>query len=137
LRLASSQAEKDNAAVWQRLPRLNGYTQLDKPKPGAIPLATASDGKPLMVSQNYGKGRTMVLAVDTTWQWTSLGLPRNTEGQDLHARFWKQLVIYLAQQEDQGGSVWVRPDVRRLPAGGQIGFTVGLRGKSGLDLPEG
>jgi len=75
--------------------------------------------------------------VDTTWLWTGLGFPNTAEGVDLHARFWKQLVIYLAQQENQGGSVWVRPDARRLPAGSQFGFTVGLRGKSGLDLPEG
>jgi uncharacterized membrane protein len=138
LRLASGPDRKDNEAVWQRLPRLDGYTKLDQPKPGAVVLAqTASDKAPLMVAQNYGKGRTMALAVDTTWLWTGLGFPNSTEGSEKHAQFWKQLVIYLAQQENQGGSVWVRPDARRLPAGSQFGFTVGLRGKSGLDLPEG
>jgi hypothetical protein len=94
-------------------------------------------GEPLLVSQTYGKGRTMALAVDTTWKWTGLGLPKTTEGVELHARFWKQMVVWLAQQEDQEGTVWVRPDVRRLPAGGKVGFAVGLRGKTGIDLPEG
>jgi uncharacterized membrane protein len=138
LRLTDGADRKDNEAVWHRLPRLNGYTRLDQPKAGAVTLAeTASDHAPLMVAQNYGKGRTMALAVDTTWLWTGLGFPTTTEGAEKHAKFWKQLVIYLAQQENQGGSVWVRPDARRLPAGSQFGFTVGLRGKSGLDLPEG
>ena len=101
--------------VWQRLPHLNGYTQLGRPKVGALVLAeTPGDRRPLMVSQVYGKGRTMVLAVDTTWHWLRLGLPESTKGVDLHARFWKQLVIYLGKQENQGGAVWVKPDVRRL-----------------------
>src|SRR5262249_5622291 len=34
-------------------------------------------------------------------------------------------------QEDAEGSVWVKPDVRRLPIRGELGFQVGLRGKGG------
>src|SRR6185295_8267476 len=91
---------------------------------------------PLLVRQTYGKGRTMALAVDTTWLWSRYGLPKTTEGLDLHHRFWKQLMIYLAQQEDQGGAAWIKPDSRRLAAGGKLGFGVGLRGKSGVDLTD-
>jgi uncharacterized membrane protein len=136
----------DSAMLWSKLNdpvnrcRLEGYTRLGPVKKGAAVLARANDAKtgpPLLVRQTYGKGRTAVLAADSTWRWYKLGLPQSTEGVELHARFWRQLVIFLAQQENQGGSVWVRPDNRRLAAGGKVMFTTGLRGKTGIELPEG
>jgi uncharacterized membrane protein len=144
LRLSAN--PKESEQLWARLNDpsnrclLDGYTRLGRVKRGAVVLARAKDrdtGPPLLVQQTYGHGRTAALAVDTTWRWHRLGLPKSTEGQELHARFWKQLVIFLAQQEDQGGAVWVKPDVRRLAAGGKVSFAVGLRGKTGIDLPEG
>ncbi len=135
---------KDNQNLWDqlndRLTRLDGYTLMGRVKPGAVVLAREDvnpGAMPLFVRQTYGKGRTAALAVDTTWLWTRLGLPQSTLGVDLHAKFWKQLVVYLAQQENQEGSVWVKPDTRRLAAGGKLGFAVGLRGRTGIDLPDG
>jgi hypothetical protein len=70
---------------------------------------------------------------DSTWRWV-----RDEKTERMHARFWKQVVVWLARQEDAEGSVWVKPEVRRLPARGELGFTVGLRGKGGgPDLPGG
>jgi uncharacterized membrane protein len=142
LRLAPN--ANDSAMLWSRLnDPLNhclmvGFTKLGRPKDGAVILAQSKvDGPPLLVRQTYGKGRTAALAVDTTYLWRHLGLPKSTEGVELHAKFWKQLVVFLAQQENQGGAVWVRPDTRRLAAGGKVTFTVGLRGKTGIDLPDG
>jgi len=127
----------DNESVWAKLPRLDGFNKLGRLKPGAVILAESRGSRvPLLVRQTYGKGRTMALAVDTTWLWQRYGLPQNTEGVDLHNRFWKQLIIYLGQQEDQGGAAWIKPDSRRIAAGGKLGFGVGLRGKTGLDLAE-
>lgn len=137
---------KDSETLWSKLndrinrTLLDGYTRLGRPKPNAVILARAKDatsGQPLLIRGTYGKGRTAALAVDTTWLWHRLGLPKSNEGQELHARFWKQLVIYLAQQENQGGAVWIRPDVRRISAGGKLNFSTGLRGKTGIELPEG
>ncbi len=132
LRLAPN--ADDTAAAWKRLPALDGFTRLGRPKPGSVVLAVSQLREPLLVRQDFGKGRTAALAVDTTWEWTRLGLPKTTEGLDLHARFWKQLMLYLAHQEEQAGTVWVRPDARRIAAGGKLGFVAGLRGKTGLDL---
>jgi uncharacterized membrane protein len=127
----------DNESVWAKLPMLDGFNKLGRLKPGAVVLAESRGSRvPLLVRQNYGKGRTMAMAVDTTWLWQRYGLPQNTEGVDLHNRFWKQLIIYLGQQEDQGGAAWIKPDSRRIAAGGKLGFGVGLRGKTGLDLTE-
>src|SRR5207248_497162 len=63
---------------------------------------------------------------------------RTEEGRRAHERFWRQVVVWLAKQEDAEGSVWVKPDARRLPPRGELGFAVGIRGKGGgPDLRDG
>src|SRR5262249_41193965 len=62
------------------------------------------------------------------------GFPDTTEGVDLHSRFWKQVVLWLAHQENSEGNVWIKPDFRRLPSGSKQAFTAGVKGKTGMDL---
>jgi uncharacterized membrane protein len=133
LRLADR--PEDNAALWERLPPLNEATRLGTPKEGAAVLAAVGDaqtGPPLLVMQNYGAGRVLAFGGDTTYRWLT-----DEQGEQAHARFWKQLVLWLAHQEDAAGSVWVKPDTRRLAAGSKLGFSVGVRGKGGVDLKDG
>lgn len=130
LRLADK--EEDNKLIWSRLRKLKGMTRVGRPKPSATLLAETDGRTPLLVGHKYGEGRVLAFGGDTTERW------RNTpEGRDAHARFWKQLVLWLAKQDEAEGSVWVRPDVRRLPAGGKFAFTVGLRGKGGVEIKDG
>jgi uncharacterized membrane protein len=121
----------ENEARWKQLPPLDGMTRLGTPKEGAIVYAKASTGEPMLVGQTYGSGRVLAFGADTTHRWT-----RNPDGLYSHHRFWKQLVLWLAKQEESEGSAWAKLDTRRLPAGSQVGFTVGLRGKGGVDLPD-
>jgi uncharacterized membrane protein len=137
LRLADKADE--NKALWKKLPPLEGITRLGAPKPGAIILALSDQGQragPILVAKDYGKGRTLAFAGDTTFHWQKYGQPDNDDGIALHARFWKQLAVWLAHQEDVEGNVWVKPDARRLAAGTKLGFAVGLRGKGGVDLDD-
>src|SRR5262249_11556723 len=53
-----------------------------------------------------------------------------------HARFWQQLVLWLAKRDEADGNVVVVPDTRRLAVGGKLGFSVKLRGKGGVEIPE-
>jgi uncharacterized membrane protein len=129
----------DLKAAWQRLAKLDGRTVVEPlRRPTDVVLATA-DGdpkKPLLMMRQYAPreakesarplGRVLVFGGDTTYRWV-----RDEEGARLHARFWKQVVVWLARQEDAEGSVWVKPDVRRLPVRSELGFQVGLRGKGG------
>ena len=127
---------KDPKAAWDRLARLDGYSVLQLPNPRRgleTVLATTVTGEPLLVMQNYGKGgaggkpaRTLAFGGDTTNRWE-----RDEKSMQLHHRFWQRLVVWLARQEDAEGSVWVKPDVRRLPLRNELGFQVGLRGKGG------
>jgi hypothetical protein len=130
----------DNRTTWARLPKLRGMTKLGRPVTGATVLATGNEA-PLLVGQfHLGKGRTLAFGADTTWRWRNLGVAENPEGKSsgipLHERFWKQCVIWLAQQEDAGGSVWVKLDTRRLPSASKLDFSVGARGKSGEPLKD-
>ncbi len=130
----------DLKKAWDKLAKLDGMTVLklrEPPNGLETVLATTQTGEPLLVMQPYGgkrdnkaeavaPARILVFGGDTTYRWV-----RDEEGQALHGRFWRQVVVWLARQEDAEGSVWVRPDVRRLPARGELGFAVGMRGKGG------
>src|SRR5262249_6326583 len=70
--------------------------------------------------------RVLVFAGDTTYRWV-----RDEDTQALHHRFWKQVVVWLARQEDGEGHGGGGPGVGRLPLRGEIGFQVGMRGKGG------
>jgi uncharacterized membrane protein len=136
----------DLKRAWGRLAKLDGRTRLALPQPrrGTETVLATANGEPLLVMQNYARkdpsgkpaataARVLAFGGDTTYRWV-----RNEEGQRFHARFWKQVVVWLAKQEDAAGSVWVKPDVRRLPVRSELGFAVGLRGKGGgPDLSEG
>jgi hypothetical protein len=70
----------------------------------------------------------MAFACDTS-RWR-----RTPEGYEAHRRFWQQLIVFLAHQENLDDEVWVKPDLRRLAAGDKLGFSVGLKTKEGKKL---
>jgi uncharacterized membrane protein len=131
--------EKDSDKAWKRLIMV-GRSELVLPEPrtNEVVLADAfepgDNGKrlgPLLVMKEVagtgGKpGRVVAFGSDSTWRWV-----KDEATERLHARFWKQLVVWLAHQEDVQGNVWVRPDVRRLAVRNPINFAVGLRDRAG------
>jgi uncharacterized membrane protein len=132
-------AQGDDAqlmAEWEKLPPLDGISRLDTTGSGfenVLAEAKAGDRPPpILLSKTYGAGRVLAFAGDTTYRWI-----RSPEGQTAHARFWRQMVVWLARQEDAEGSVWVKPDARRLAVKGDLGFAVGVKGKTGADLKDG
>src|SRR5262249_34954297 len=84
-----------NAALWPKLPYLARFQEVGMPKPGATVLATVTSGPhgklPLLVTQNYGAGRTALLATSGTWRWQML-LPY---GDKTAETFWQQLLRWL------------------------------------------
>src|SRR5262249_2117133 len=73
---------------------LNGATILGKPVTGAQVFAEYRE-QPLLVGRKVNKGRTLAFGGSTTYLWIR---PR-TGGKDAHSRFWRQVVLWLAQQE--------------------------------------
>jgi uncharacterized membrane protein len=84
-----------NAERWSRLPYLMDYEDPGAPKPGAVVLAQMHYGgrtMPLLVTENYGRGRSAVLATGGTWRW-QMSLPL---GDKTHDVFWQQLLRWVA-----------------------------------------
>ncbi len=84
-----------NAERWKKLPALADYQETGEPKPGAVVLAElkAPDGRtlPLLVTQNYGRGRSAVFATGGSWRWQM----RQELSDQSHELFWQQLLRWL------------------------------------------
>ncbi len=87
-------AEK-SAEHWEVLPYLANYQDPGTPKRGAVVLANVDAGGkrlPLLVTENYGRGRTAVLATAGTWRWRMQQPAADTS----QATFWRQLLRWIA-----------------------------------------
>jgi uncharacterized membrane protein len=114
-----------NVERWRKLPYLSDYQDPGTPKPGATVLAQMIAGRtmPLLVTQNYGRGKTAVLATSGTWRWqmsSELGDPS-------HDLFWQQLVRWLAA--DSPGQVVATMPQQTLTDEGHVQMTVVARDK--------
>jgi uncharacterized membrane protein len=92
-RLAASVAE--SRKQWAALPALASTAGAGGPRPGAQVLAVTSDGgtlRPLLITQRYGQGRSMVFAGEASWRWRMLLPAADTT----HERVWRQLARWLA-----------------------------------------
>ena len=83
-----------NSERWKKLPYLMDYQEAGTPKPGAAVLAEMVGGGhklPMLITENYGRGRTAVLATSGTWRW-QMSQPL---GDTTHKLFWQQLLRWL------------------------------------------
>lgn len=85
-----------NVERWKKLPYLMNFQDPGTPKPGAVVLVdflpTSKGRAPLLVTQNYGRGRTAVFATGGSWRWQML---QELSNQD-HEMFWRQFLRWLA-----------------------------------------
>lgn len=122
---------QENAALWSKLPPLEGANKLHNLAPGAIVLAEAGTDKPLLVAQNFGDGRVMAFAGDSTWRWWMHGY------ESAHKRFWRQVVLWLARKDQaQEGAIWVRLAQRRFAPSQRVEFTMGAMSPSGEPVSD-
>lgn len=81
---------------WSQLPPLASVTAAGSPRAGAQVLAVSGGAagalRPLIVTQRYGVGRTMVFAGEASWRWRML-LP---SADPSHELVWRQLARWLA-----------------------------------------
>ena len=83
-----------NAEKWKKLTYLADYEEPGSPKPGATVLADMNAGHrklPLLITENYGHGRTAILATGGTWRWQM----SEALGDPSHDLFWQQLLRWL------------------------------------------
>ncbi len=113
-----------NVDHWNVLPYLADYQDPGTPKAGALALAQVNvSGKqiPLLVTENYGRGRTAVFATGGSWRWR-MQQPVSDTSQE---RFWRQLLRWtsggtpsrvtaspLSNDPNGIGSIQLRAEVR-------------------------
>jgi uncharacterized membrane protein len=122
--------ENENMASWLELPPLSGANRFRDIREGARLLADDGQQNPLLVSGEPG-GRVLAFAGDSTWRWVMQGYG------DLHRRFWRQVVLWLARKEEQKtGNVWVELDGRRFTPGQRVTFHTGAKSPAGDPLAD-
>lgn len=91
-----------NAELWDEMPELADFQLLGELKPAAVTLLSVRRGRdalPLLVRQNFGRGRAAIFATGGSWRWR-MGLPSDDER---HDTFWRQLLRSLVA--GTGGTV--------------------------------
>jgi len=122
---------QENAALWAKLPPLEGANKFHDLAPGAVVLADAGADKPLLVAHNFGDGRVLAFAGDSTWHWWMQGY------ESAFKRFWRQVVLWLARKDQaQEGNVWIRLAQRRFAPAQRVDFTVGANSPSNEPLTD-
>jgi uncharacterized membrane protein len=110
-----------NAAKWKALPYLMDYQDPGTPKPGASVLATmiTPEGRrlPLLTTENFGHGRTAILATGGSWRW-QMSSPL---GDTAHNLFWQQLLRWLVS--DTPGHVTASVPAQMLLDNGVVTLT--------------
>ena len=135
--------------------RLNGYNRLtltkqqealytvfawtgDESDPKALAAGGDAKGEPLLVGSQRGdanKGRWLAFGAFDTYLWGSLGQPKTTDGVEMHHRFWRQCVLWLAHQDEEESQVYARPQYRQLKVTGEQTVRVGMKKPDGSDDP--
>ncbi|HKV04817.1 MAG TPA: glutamine amidotransferase [Candidatus Acidoferrales bacterium] len=115
-----------NVQRWKKLPYLMDYQDAGTPKPGAVVLAEMKGGgreMPMLITENYGRGRTAVLATSGTWRW-KMSQPL---GDTTHDMFWHQLLRWLVS--DTPGGVVASVSNQALFDDGHIRLSAEVRDK--------
>ncbi len=122
-----------NIERWKKLTYLMDYQDAGTPKPGATVLAQVNAGQrklPLLVTQNYGRGRTAVMATSGTWRW-QMSQPL---GDMAHDMFWQQLLRWLVL--DSPGQVVASAPAHTLMDDGRIQLSASVRDKDYMPAPD-
>jgi uncharacterized membrane protein len=109
---------------WKNLPYLANYQDAGTPKPGAVVLAQMNAGGaklPLLITENYGRGRSVVFATGGSWRWQ---MQQPVEDMS-HEMFWRQLLRWLVSESP--ARVNVTADRPLLSDSGQLRLTADVR----------
>ncbi len=121
-----------NRAMWLDLPPLKGATRLKPLSDLTDVWAVTPDGSPLLMAMTIQRSRVAAFAGDTTYLWWTVG-----NKAELHQRFWRQLIIWLAKKEaDTDQPVWVKVMPRTYPPGSTVGLSFGSRSTDGSPLED-
>jgi hypothetical protein len=140
-----------NDKIWRSLPPLLGANRIRAKQtaqilayaapvhslPNESPILENADSAnlsneettPLLATQNYGLGRVLAFAADSTWRWRTRGYAAE------HQRFWRQVILWLAKSDDLlGGECRIELDKTRFTPGENVKFRVRAKAKNGAEI---
>ena len=124
-------APADNMSRWSKLPPLLGANRFKGLKDQARVLAESPDKHPILIAGNFGAGRVLAMAGDSTFRWYRRG------HQEEHKRFWRQAMLWLAQKDETAqNQVWLRLQQRRFRSGSMVPVTMGARDAGGETIED-
>jgi hypothetical protein len=110
------------------------YEDPGTPKPGAAVLANmiTPEGRklPLLITQNFGRGRTAIMATGGSWRW-QMSSPLGDTAHDL---FWQQLLRWLVS--DSPGRVKASVPAQMLLDNGAVSLTAEVRDQQYNPAPD-
>jgi len=142
--------EKDDAAngkIWNSLPPLSTLNTGLKAEAGAQVLVERGAGQPVLAVAKRGKGRTAIIATDSTWNWNFRRVGEGGSGR-YYQKFWNNMVAWLSgdpatqvlqleadrEKYREGEEVLIKGQVLRedyQPAAGEA-VTLTLRSPAGV-----
>ncbi|MCI0362072.1 MAG: glutamine amidotransferase [Planctomycetaceae bacterium] len=119
-----------NVALWRSLPPLNWANKFagvkQAPGVGVLLEGPPPEKRPLLVSGEFSRGRTLAFAGESTWLWPLAGLEKE------HRRFWRQVILWLVRRDDLNrDDVWIRLEQRRFNPGSRVQIAAGARTAAG------
>jgi hypothetical protein len=141
----------DELNIQRRGAGITGYNKMTKkptatlfavvaPEGATIPAGTPPpNADPLLVGIQVGdgdRGRVLAFGAYDTYLWERLGQPKTRQGTELHHRFWKQCVLWLAHQDEEEGLAYARPLYRQLKVASEQTIRVGVRLPNGQEDPN-
>lgn len=121
----------DPTAAWKEMPALKGANRFVDVKDTATVLLEGEGKEPVLIAGNYGSGRVIAFAGDTTWLWWM------NDYVSQHKRFWRQLLLWLAFRDGRSNdNVWIDLPQRRFQPRTQVSFTTGARNSVGDRIPD-
>jgi uncharacterized membrane protein len=123
-----------NATKWKNLPYLMDYEDPGAAKPGATVLAKmiTPEGQRLnlLTTENFGRGRTAIMATGGSWRW-QMSSPLGDTAHDL---FWQQLLRWLVS--DTPGQVTASVPAQMLLDNGVVNLTADVRDEHYNPAPD-
>jgi uncharacterized membrane protein len=120
--------KEQNVQAWRNLPPLNWANKFAgvSEAPGVRVLLTTSRDEPILISGEYGRGRVLAFAGESTFLWQMNGFERE------HKRFWRQVILWLVRRDElERDDVWVKLEQRRFYPGAKVNIAAGARTSAG------
>ncbi len=122
---------EDQEAAWKDMKPLTGVNNFIGIKDNATVYLEGEGREPVLIAGNYGAGRVIAFAGDTTWRWWM-----NDQVEE-YKRFWRQILLWLAFRDGRSNdNVWVDLPQRRFQPRSQVSFTTGARDAAGETISD-